>query len=154
MLTKQRQEELVRIAMEETALAIARGDEPFGGVLADAQGSILVREGNREVTEQDPTAHAEMALIRKACKKLGTNDLSGYVLVCNAESCSMCASALIKAGVREFYYGAEMEEFCDPFLRLTQVAAAAKQPIRLYGGILKEACRAQIAAARQQKNMK
>lgn len=149
MLSALKQEELVRLSMCEAAEAVLRGDEPFGAVLADKDGNIVLQAGNREYSGGDPTAHAEIILMRKAAKLLGRNDLSGFILACNAESCSMCASALIKAGIREFYYGADMEELCDPYLRMEAVAAASKQPVACYGGILKEACREQIAAYRR-----
>ena len=100
MLDKDCCEKLIRISIEEAASAIERGDEPFGGVICDAEGNVVVRGGNRENTEQNPTSHAEMVLIREACGKLGTKDLSGYICVCNAESCPMCTSALILAGIR------------------------------------------------------
>ena len=140
MLSKELQEKLVRIAMEEAELAIERGDDPFGGCIVDAEGNIVVRGGNREYTEENPTSHAETVLIREACKKLGVHSLEGYISICNAESCPMCASALLMAGIKEFYYGTHMEDFCNPYLRMSDVAAAAAGDIVIVDGILDEEC--------------
>ena len=149
MLDKNTYERLIRIAIEEASFAIDRGDEPFGGVICDSQGNIIVRDGNRENTEQNPTHHAEMVLIREACKKLGTKDLSGCVLVCNAEPCPMCTSALILSGIREFYYGASMEPFCNPYIRCRDVLKNAKGDIILVDGVLEEECRAIVEEGRK-----
>ena len=59
MLNKEIQEDLINIAIEEAASAIEKGDEPFGGVICDSDGNIIVRDGNRENTEQNPTHHAD-----------------------------------------------------------------------------------------------
>lgn len=130
----------MRIALEEAEYAIARGDDPFGAVIADRQGNIVVRDGNRENTERNRAAHAEIVAIRGACHKLGANDLGGLISVCNGESCPMCMSALILAGVREFYYGMHMRANCDPYLRMTEVAVRARGSCLIEGGILESEC--------------
>ena len=145
MLDKECYEKLIRISIEEASSAIERGDEPFGGVICDREGNIVVRGGNRENTEQNPTSHAEMVLIREACKKLGTKDLSGYISVCNAESCPMCTSALIL----EFYYGASMEPFCNPYIRMRDVLARSSGETLLVDGILEEECAAVVQEGRR-----
>ena len=149
MLDKETYEYLIRIAIEEASLAIERGDEPFGGVIADVEGNIIVRDGNRENTEQNPTHHAEMVLIREACKKLGTKDLSGCILVCNAEPCPMCASALVLSGIRHFCYGAEMEPFCNPYIRLRDMLKQSVGKFTLVESVLEEECRAVVQEGRR-----
>ena len=146
MLTREKQEELIRICMEEAELAIQRGDDPFGGVIADKEGNVIVRNGNRENTEKNRAAHAEIVCIREACKVLGTNDLSGYISVCNGESCPMCCSALILSGIDEFYYGIGMcdDRHPNPYIPMTEIAAHAIQPCTVVGGILEDECLAQI----------
>ena len=148
MLDKHTYEYLIRIAIEEASFAIERGDEPFGGVIADAEGNIIVRDGNRENTELNPTHHAEMVLIREACKKLGTKDLSGCILVCNAEPCPMCASALVLSGIRHFCYGAEMEPFCNPYIRFNDILKQSVGKFTLVEGVLEEECRAVVQKGR------
>jgi guanine deaminase len=67
---------------------------PFGAVIADKQGNI-VAEGNNMVTLlNDPTMHAEMSVIRNACKKLGTFKLDGLVIYSSCEPCPMCLGAI------------------------------------------------------------
>ncbi|MBR0450750.1 MAG: nucleoside deaminase [Oscillospiraceae bacterium] len=149
MLNIELQKTLIQTAIEEASFAIERGDEPFGGVICDSMGNIIVRDGNRENTEKTPTHHAEMVLIREACKKLGTKDLSGCILVCNAEPCPMCASALILSGIREFYYGASMEPFCNPYIRCKDVLSHAKGDITLVAGIMEKECRAIVEEGRK-----
>lgn len=144
MLSKEIQEKLMRVCIEEAEKAIARGDDPFGGVIADKEGNIIVRDGNRENSELNPAAHAEMVLIREACKKLKTTDLSGYISVCNGESCPMCCSALVMAGIDEFYYGLSMRDGCNPYLTMKDVTAKAVQKCTVVGGILEDECYEQI----------
>ena len=144
MLTKEMQERLMRICMEEAEKAIARGDDPFGGVIADKEGNIIVRDGNRENTEMNRSAHAEMVLIREACKKLGKTDLSGYISVCNGESCPMCCCALVLSGIDEFYYGLSMRDGCNPYLTMQDVTSKAIQNCSVTGNILADECYEQI----------
>ena len=149
MLQKEVYENLVRVCLEEAEMALARGDDPFGAVLADAEGNIIVRGGNSENTEQNPSAHAEMILIREACKKLGKKDLSGLIAACNAESCPMCAAALLLAGVKEFYVGAEMEPSFRPYVRMRDMVKAAGDDLILVEGVLKEECTEIMVRARE-----
>ncbi|MDO4565451.1 MAG: nucleoside deaminase [Clostridia bacterium] len=140
MLSRERYEELIRLSIQEAQLAMERGDDPFGGVITDSEGKVIVSGGNRQNSEKNPTAHAEMVLIREACKKLETTDLSGCISVCNAESCPMCASALVLAGIREFYFGVHMEPFCNPHIRMKDVLKASRGEFTLVDGILEEEC--------------
>ncbi len=144
-------EKLMREALAEATAAAARGDEPFGAVLCDKDGTVVARSGNRENTENNPAMHAETALIREACRTLGTKDLGAYTVVTNAECCPMCACALTLAGIRSFYVGAEMEAFCNPYIRLKDVLARAVWPVTLVQGVLKDECAAMIADARKNK---
>ena len=77
---------------------------PFGAVITDKQGNIIAKGNNMVLKNNDPTAHAEVTVIREACKKLGTYDLSGYVLYTSCEPCPMCLSAIIWANIKEVYY--------------------------------------------------
>ncbi|GHU67103.1 hypothetical protein AGMMS49983_17790 [Clostridia bacterium] len=141
MLDQKRIEELIEISIEEAEKAIVRGDDPFGGVITDKEGNIIVRNGNRQNTEQNPSAHAEIVCIREACKKLQTNDLSGFISFCNAESCPMCASAMMMAGIRDFYFGTFMEDWYTPHVRMQTVADSMRSGIIVHGGILEEKTR-------------
>lgn len=77
---------------------------PFGAVIVDKEGNIIAQGNNMVLKNNDPTAHAEVTVIREACKKLGTFDLSGYILYTSCEPCPMCLSAIIWSNIKEVYY--------------------------------------------------
>lgn len=95
------------IALEEARAAAGRGEVPVGAVLVDgASGKVLARAGNRTEEEADPTAHAEMLVIREAAAALGAPRLAGCDLYVTLEPCAMCATAISFARIRRLYYGA------------------------------------------------
>jgi tRNA(adenine34) deaminase len=142
-------ERLVRRAMAQGAIAAARGDAPFGAVLAGSDGRVLLEAANAQATTGDPTAHAEIALIRAAARDLGLARLDGLVVATNAEPCSMCASALVKAKVAAVVFGAPHEPHMDPPIGLAEIAARSRHPVPVVGPVLADECAAQIAAARR-----
>jgi guanine deaminase len=77
---------------------------PFGAVVV-MHGNIIGRGGNRVITLNDPTAHAEIVAIREACKTIGNFDLTGAVLYTTCEPCPMCLSAIYWANIHAVYYG-------------------------------------------------
>jgi len=129
--------QLMRVAIQEAKIAVSSksANRPFGAVLADRTGKIIVKAHNTTKADLDVTAHAEMNLLKKAFKKLRTVDLSPYTLIVNAEPCSMCATACIKAGIRTFYYGAPMEKSSNPLMGLRDVVKKAKGKILVKGGV-------------------
>ncbi len=96
----------MQAALAEAEAAEARGEVPIGAVLADAEGRVLARAGNRTRELTDPTAHAEMLAIREACRVLGSERLEGADLYVTLEPCPMCASAISFARIRRLYFGA------------------------------------------------
>lgn len=82
---------------------------PFGAVIVK-DGEIIAGAHNTVLLDQDPTAHAEVNVIRKACKKLGTHDLSGCVLYTSCEPCPMCLSSIIWANIKTVYYANTSED--------------------------------------------
>jgi tRNA(Arg) A34 adenosine deaminase TadA len=142
-------EKLIALAQEQAQKSIDGGNPPFGAVLADENGDIIGVAHNTQNSENDPTAHAEINLLRKVGKKFGTRYLPGYHLFANAEPCSMCMSGAIKARVTNFYFGAPHEPSMDPDLPAQDVASRAKNEVHLEGGILQEACEAQIRNGRE-----
>ena len=83
---------------------------PFGAVIVDKGGNIIAKGNNMVLVNNDPTAHAEVTVIREACKKLGTYDLSGCTLYTSCEPCPMCLSAIIWANIKEVYYACTRED--------------------------------------------
>jgi tRNA(adenine34) deaminase len=90
-------------ALTEAMLAGAAGDVPVGAVAA-RDGEIIARAHNQREAARDPTAHAEMLVIREAARVLGGWRLIGVTLYCTLEPCPMCAGALVQARVPELVY--------------------------------------------------
>lgn len=93
-------------ALEEARLAADRNEVPVGAVVVH-EGEIVARAGNRTLELNDPTAHAEILAIRRACELAGSQRLDGHDLYVTLEPCPMCAGAISFARVRRLYYGAE-----------------------------------------------
>lgn len=93
---------------------------PFGALLVDEQGMVFIAS-NTVLGSHDPTAHAEVNVIRSACKKKGSHDLSGSILYTTCYPCPMCLSACIWANIKEVYYGCSAQDaqaigFRDDFI--------------------------------------
>ncbi len=101
--------------MEKAKLEAKKGIEkneggPFGAIIVNQNGEIISKGNNKVLATKDPTAHAEIIAIRRACKKLNTYDLSNYILYSSCEPCPMCLSAIIWANIKQVYYGATKED--------------------------------------------
>lgn len=92
-------------ALEEAKLAARRGEVPVGAVLVH-NGKVIARNGNRTLEHRDPTAHAEILVIREAASKLDNERLYECDLYVTLEPCPMCACATSFARIRRLYYGA------------------------------------------------
>ena len=97
-------------AFTEAEKAAERGEVPVGAVIADKLGNILAVAGNRTLVDHDPTAHAEMIVIREAAAKLGSERLVDCDLYVTLEPCAMCAGAISFARIRRLYFGAADEK--------------------------------------------
>ena len=93
-------------ALIEARAAAARGEVPVGAVLVGPSGEVVARAGNRTRELNDPTAHAEVLVIRAGCAALGSERLLGHDLYVTLEPCAMCAAAIAAARVARLYYGA------------------------------------------------
>jgi tRNA(adenine34) deaminase len=98
------------IALEEAEAAGGRGEVPVGAVVLAADGAVLARDGNRTLELRDPTAHAEILVIRAAASKLGSERLTGCQLYVTLEPCAMCAAAISFARLARLYFGASDEK--------------------------------------------
>jgi tRNA(adenine34) deaminase len=99
--------EAMVIAMEEAQAAASRGEVPVGACITSVSGEILARAGNRTLELKDPTAHAEMLVLRQAAAKLGSERLTDCDLHVTLEPCAMCAGAISHARIRRVYFGAD-----------------------------------------------
>lgn len=96
--------EFMRVAIEEGRLALANDEVPIGAVLAK-DNKIIARAHNRRETWQDPTAHAEILVLRAAATELKNWRLIGCTLYITMEPCPMCAGAMQQARVTRMVYG-------------------------------------------------
>ncbi len=93
-------------ALAEAKAAAAAGDVPVGAALVDAAGDIIAAAGNRVERDHDPTAHAEMLVLREGAARLGLKRLADCDLYVTLEPCPMCAAAIGLAHIRRLYFGA------------------------------------------------
>ena len=94
------------LAFAEAEASGARGEVPIGAVVVDSAGTVLAAAGNRVEAESDPTAHAELLVIRAAAAALGTPRLAGCDLYVTLEPCPMCATAAAFARIQRIIFGA------------------------------------------------
>lgn len=95
-------------AFVEAEDAFGRGEVPVGAVIVDPESKkIVARSGNRVLEMKDPTAHAEIQVIREACAARKSERLPGLDLYVTLEPCPMCATAISFARIRRLYFGAE-----------------------------------------------
>ena len=135
---------LIRAAMTEADKAIETGNSPFGAILSDANGKIVEAAYNTTKTDSDPTAHAEINLIRAVCKKLKTSDLSPFYLISNAQSCPMCVSAAVKAKIKNFVFGYAEDETLLPKITIFEMRKYCNEELYIHTNILKDECCRQI----------
>lgn len=93
-------------ALREAAAAASRGEVPVGAVLVDRTGHVLAADGNRTEALSDPTAHAEILVIRAAAEKLNSPRLPGTTLYVTLEPCAMCAATISFARIKCLVFGA------------------------------------------------
>ncbi|WP_294747601.1 nucleoside deaminase [uncultured Prevotella sp.] len=122
--------ELMRRAIELSKQSVRNGGGPFGAVIA-RNGEIVAEGSNCVTIDCDPTAHAEVSTIRKACKALGTFDLSGCEIFTSCEPCPMCFGAIYWAHLDKIYMGNDRKDaakigFDDDFI-YQEIALSAEQ---------------------------
>ena len=130
-------------ALIEARKAAEAGEVPVGAVLVDPRGEIVARAGNRTRRDCDPTAHAEILVIRAAAAALGQERLGGYTLYVTLEPCAMCAGALAHARISRVVYGAADPKSggTDQGARVFSHAQSHHRP-EVIGGISEEDCAA------------
>lgn len=104
--------ELMQRAIDLSKNSVKSGGGPFGAVIA-RNGEIIAEGSNCVTIDNDPTAHAEVSTIRKACKKLGTFDLSGCEIFTSCEPCPMCLGAIYWAKLDKIYYANNRKDAAD-----------------------------------------
>jgi tRNA(adenine34) deaminase len=97
-------DDFMRAALEQARLGLAAGEVPIGAVLTIGD-RIVARAFNQPIDSCDPTAHAEVLVLREAARELGNYRLTDATVYVTVEPCLMCVGALVQARVREVVYG-------------------------------------------------
>lgn len=99
--------QFMAVAIGEAERAADRGEVPVGAVIMSADtGEVIAQAGNQTEADHDPTAHAEMLVIRAAAEMIGEARLTKCDLYVTLEPCPMCAAAISLARIRRLYFGA------------------------------------------------
>jgi guanine deaminase len=139
----------MRAALEAARRGMLAGEPPVGACLV-AGDRIVATLGNAVIGELDITAHAEMRVIREACRQLRRLDLSDCILYVTVEPCRMCLTACHYAGIDQVIFGASIEDMNavtgNELARDRDGGNDDKSSLRLAGGCLAIECRALIEA--------
>ena len=135
-------EEFMRLAIEKAKKGITAGQTPFGACFVKDEKVISCRH-NSVWGSLDITAHAEMNVIREACKKLNTVDLSGCILYSTCEPCPMCFSACHWAKIPRIVFGSRIEDaqragFCELTISNEEMKRNGASSIRIEGDFLRD----------------
>jgi len=132
----------MQLALEEARMAAEAGEVPIGAVLVQDE-KVMARGGNRTIRDCDPTAHAEIVILREASRGMQNYRLSGTTMYVTLEPCAMCAGAIIQARVPRVVYGAD-----DPKGGAVRTCFAVlshpklNHQVQTTAGILEEECAA------------
>ncbi len=135
-----RDEFFMRLALEEAGEAYSEGEVPVGAVLA-RDDQVIARTRNRKESANDPTAHAELMIIRKGSEIIGDWRLSDATLYVTKEPCLMCAGAMINARLGRLVYGCRDERFGAVNSRYQLLHdPGLNHQVRVVSGVLEDAC--------------
>lgn len=128
------------LALEQARLAATEGEVPIGAVLV-CDGAVVAHGRNAREGAADPTAHAEMIVIREAAERLGRWRLSGCTLYVTLEPCPMCAGALVNARIDRLVFGAA-DPKAGAIGTLYDLSADARlnHAFEVRGGVLEDEC--------------
>jgi len=102
----------IDISIKEAKNALKLGEIPIGAAIIDPKtNEIITSNHNRTKLDNDPLAHAEILVIREACRKLGISRLDGYDLYSSLEPCAMCAAAISNARIKRLYFATTDDKY-------------------------------------------
>jgi tRNA(adenine34) deaminase len=129
-------------ALQAAVEAEELNEVPIGACLIDNSGNLLATAGNRTRTECDPTAHAEIIVLREAARKIGNYRLTETTLYTTIEPCAMCAGALVTARVKRLVYGAVDERFgaVETLFRICD-SSSLNHRMEITSGVLQDECK-------------
>jgi len=136
-------EEYMDIAIAEAKLSLLEGNSGFGAVIVQDD-SVIARAHDTDTTSNDPTAHAELNVIRMAAQKT-KGDLSGCLLVATHEPCPMCSTAIVWSGITRIAYGTSIQDSLRQGRKridipCPEIFARSGKAIKVLSGIKKEEC--------------
>jgi len=140
----------IRTAIDVARKAREKGNHPFGALLVDEQGRILLEAENTVVTEKDCTGHAETNLMRQASQKYDRDFLAKCTLYTSTEPCPMCSGAIFWGNVRRVVYGLSEEGLYEMageggeeilYLPCRELFGKGRKSIEVIGPVLEEEAR-------------
>lgn len=148
-------ENFMQMAIDAALQAKSLDEVPIGACIFDKSGQLIAESFNQTITKNDPTAHAEILILRDAGKKLGNYRLTDSTVYTTIEPCIMCAGALVNARVKRLVFGAKDERF-GAVRSLFQLCDNAKlnHRIEITGGVLEDDCRKLMQDFFREKRLK
>ncbi len=133
-------ENFMRIAIEEAK----KGDSPYGAVIVKYN-EVIAKAYNTTKRDNDPSAHAEVNVIRSLTTRIKNPSLEGYSIYTTGEPCPMCSTACVWAGISEIVYGASIEDLIlvnqsQISISCEEIIAKGFRNIKVTKGVLREEC--------------
>lgn len=133
-------EDFMKLAIEEAK----KGDSPYGAVIVKGN-EVIVKGHNTVRRDSDPSAHAEMNVIRNLTTKINNPSLEGYTIYTTGEPCPMCATACVWAGISEIVIGASIEDLVEanqPQISISceEIISKGFREIKVTKGFLRKEC--------------
>lgn len=141
----------MRLAIDAARVAREKGNHPFGAILVDEEGQVLMSAGNTVLSDKDCTAHAELNLMKRASREFESDFLAGCTLYASTEPCPMCSGAIFWGNVRRVVFGLSQKGLYEMtgertgetlYLPCRDLFATGNKPIEVVGPILEEEARA------------
>ena len=144
----------MKIALAQAEDAYRRGEVPIGAVLV-REGNIMAQAHNSPIAKNDPSAHAEMLVLRQAAELIGNYRLAGAELYVTLEPCIMCAGAIVHARVERVIFGAR-DPKCGAVVSLYNILDDKRlnHQVKITDGILSEECGEIISRFFREKRIK
>ena len=139
----------MREALHEARVGLESGEPPFGCVIVDPSGEILVRNHDRVIQHGDMSSHAETLAVREAIGLVETNNLTDYQLISTIEPCAMCFTTAWLNRISRIVYGATMQDVYDITqqkqrempITASEMNHRSGNTIELVGGVLANDCK-------------
>ncbi len=132
-------DDYMKLAIELAKKAEEKDEVPVGCVIVDGNNNLVSYASNSIVKDYDPTAHAEIIAIRRACKKLKTTKLINFSIFVTLEPCIMCEAAIINVGIKKVFFGAYSDNLKLHNCKLKNYFSS-RGDYQFFGGFEEECC--------------